>query len=378
MVDLPLPVGPVTRKMPCGQAGEVLHAGQHVVVETQAAEVVEIAGGAIQQAHDDAFAVERGQGGNAQIDFAADDFDLDAAILRQAPLGDIQLGHQLEAADDGGLEFARRRFLVEEHAIHAEAHAEFLLERLDVNIAGALLDGLGDHGVDQADDGSLARHVAQVFEIGAGLLVVALGVGALFGFAVIPVDGVEDFLLGGERGADLQAAEGAHGGDGLEIQRIGHRDGEDVVRQRDGNGAALAEEAMRQAFDFGSGGRRAIHGDQGDVELIAERGEHVAVGDGAHVHQDLAELIAALQLEFEGALDILGLDLAAFQQDLAEPQVARAEGGRGCGIGRGIGMRGQGGGHYRSSVSTLPAAAEARSARMTTCAGMPVVSSQGP
>ena len=129
--------------------------------------------------------------------------------------------------------------------------------------------------------------------------------------AVIPVDGVEDFLLGGQRGADLQAAEGAHRGDGLEIQRIGHRDGEDVVRQRDGNGAALAQEAMRQAFDFGSGGRSAIDGDQRDVELIAERGQHIALGDGAHVHQDLAQLIAALQLEFQRALEILGLDLAA-------------------------------------------------------------------
>ena len=280
-----------------------------------------------------------------KIDFAADDLDLDAAVLRQAPLGDIQLGHELEAADDGGLEFARRRFLIEEHAIHAEAHAEFLLEGLDVNVAGALLDGLGDHGVDQADDGRLARHVAQVFEIGAGLLVVSLGVGALFGFAVIAVDGVEDFLLGGERGAHLQAAERAYGGDGLEIQRIGHRDGEDVVRERDGDGAALAQEAVRQAFDFGRGRRSAIDRDQGDIELIAEGGEHVAVGDGAHVDQNFAELIAALELEFEGALDILRLDFAAFQQDLAEPQVPRPE--RRCvgGIGRGIGLRGEGGGH---------------------------------
>ena len=78
-----------------------------------------------------------------------------------------------------------------------------------------------------------------------------------------------------------------------------------------GNGAALPQEAMRQAFDFRSGRRSAIHGDQRDVELIAERGEHIAVRHGAHVDQDLAQLIAALQLEFQGALDILGLDLAA-------------------------------------------------------------------
>ena len=144
-----------------------------------------------------------------------------------------------------------------------------------------------------------------------------------------------------------EAAEGAHGGDGLEIQRIGHRDGEDAVRQCDRDGAALAQEAMREAFDFGRGGRHAVHRDQRDVELIAERGEHVAVGDGAHVDQDLAELIAALQLEFEGALDIFGLDLAAFEQDLAEAHVARAKGGGSarCGIGGGVGMRGQRGGH---------------------------------
>ena len=112
--------------------------------------------------------------------------------------------------------------------------------------------------------------------------------------------------------------------------------------------------------------------------MIAERGQNITVGHGAHVHQDFADLIAALQLEFQGALDILGLDLAAFQQDLAEPLVARTEAGPGCGMSFGLGMRGKGGSHYRSSVSTLPAAAAARSARMMTCAGMPVVSSQAP
>src|ERR1035441_9707332 len=126
-----------------GEAGEMLHALQHVVVEAEAAEVVEIAGGAIEEAHDDALAVEGGQGGNAEVDFAADDFDLDAAILGEAALGNIELGHELEAADDGGLELAGRRLLIEEHAIDAEADAEFLFEGLDVNIAGAGLDEIG-------------------------------------------------------------------------------------------------------------------------------------------------------------------------------------------------------------------------------------------
>src|ERR1019366_4066470 len=117
-----------------------------------------------------------------------------------------------------------------------------------------------------------------------------------------------------------------------------------------------------------------IDGDERYLELIAEGGEDVAVGHGAHVDEDLADLIAALQLKFQGALDILGVDLAAFQEDLAEAHVA----GTKRVLVFGIGMRGEGGGHYRSSVSTLAAVAAARVARMTTCAGMPVVSSQAP
>ena len=93
------------------------------------------------------------------------DLDFDAAVLRQPALGDIQLGHQLHARNNGGFQFARRRVLIDQHAVDAVADAEFLLERLDVNIAGALLHGLRDHGVHQADDGRFAGHVAQVLQI---------------------------------------------------------------------------------------------------------------------------------------------------------------------------------------------------------------------
>ena len=44
---------------------------EHVVVEAEAPQVVEIARRAVEQAHDDAFAVERGQRRDAQVDFAA-------------------------------------------------------------------------------------------------------------------------------------------------------------------------------------------------------------------------------------------------------------------------------------------------------------------
>ena len=71
MVDLPLPVGPGDQEDAVRQRREMLHAREHAVVEAQAAQIVEIARRAVEQAHDDAFAVQRRQRRNAQVDFAA-------------------------------------------------------------------------------------------------------------------------------------------------------------------------------------------------------------------------------------------------------------------------------------------------------------------
>ena len=42
-----------------------------------------------------------------------------------------------------------------------------------------------------------------------------------------------------------------------------------------------------------------------EAELVAERGEHVALGDEAHVDHDLADFVAALELEIEGAFEVV-------------------------------------------------------------------------
>ena len=95
---------------------------------------------AIEHAQDNAFAELRGQGRDAQIDHAAGDVLLDAAILREAALGDVELRHDLDARGDGVLELHRRLHDLVEHAVHAEAHAETLLVRFEMDIRGAALD----------------------------------------------------------------------------------------------------------------------------------------------------------------------------------------------------------------------------------------------
>ena len=92
-------------------------------------------------------------------------------------------------------------------------------------------------------------------------------------------------------------------------------------------GAALAQEAVRKSFDLRRHGRRAIHCDQRYAGLVAERREHVALRDQAHIDQDFAQLIAALLLQLERALQVFRIDLAALDQNLAQAHEPHAAGG---------------------------------------------------
>ena len=241
-----------------------------MLVETQPFEIVEIARRAIQQAHDDAFAVQRRQRGDAQIHFAAERLDLDAAVLRQAALGDVELGHQLHARDHGGLQLARRWVLIVQHAVNAIADAELFFERLQVNVAGALFDRGSDDGVHQADDRRFAGHVAQVFQIFRHLAGLELEIrfGARGRFAVVFVDRVDDLLLGREHGADLEPGAVAHRGDGFDIQRIGHRERDGMIVAAHRQAAELAQEARRERFGFGRDDGRGVDGNQRHFQLF--------------------------------------------------------------------------------------------------------------
>src|SRR5262245_15490182 len=59
----------------------------------------------VQETHDDAFAVNHRDDRNANVDFVIFHAHLDAAVLRQAFLGNVKPGHDLDAADDGGLKW---------------------------------------------------------------------------------------------------------------------------------------------------------------------------------------------------------------------------------------------------------------------------------
>jgi hypothetical protein len=72
--------------------------------------------------------------------------------LRKALFGDVQLRHDLDPRSNRIAELHGRAHDVVENPVDAVANPELLLVRLDVNIAGALLNRRHQHDVDQAND----------------------------------------------------------------------------------------------------------------------------------------------------------------------------------------------------------------------------------
>src|SRR6266513_117024 len=81
---------------------------------------------------------------------------LNASILRQTLFRDThRAGHDLEPADDSGLQTLRRRLHFLENAVDAKTDAELFVERLEMNIARTEFVRFDDQHRNQPDDGRI-------------------------------------------------------------------------------------------------------------------------------------------------------------------------------------------------------------------------------
>ena len=114
----------------------VLHRAVGEVVEAQRGEArreVRL----VERTHDDLLAVDRREDGDADVDLLAHRLHLEAAVLRDAALGDVEVGHDLDAGDDRVVQGLGRRRALDERAVDAVAQARGLLHRLEVDVGGA-------------------------------------------------------------------------------------------------------------------------------------------------------------------------------------------------------------------------------------------------
>ena len=92
------------------------------------------------------------------------------AVLRQAPLGDVEAGENLDARDQRLRRNAGRRRHRAQQAVDAHAHHEPGAERLDVDVAGAQLDRALQQVVERAHHRRAAGEIAQALDVVVGLL----------------------------------------------------------------------------------------------------------------------------------------------------------------------------------------------------------------
>ena len=230
-----------------------------------------------------------------------------------------------------GLQPARRRLLIVEHAVDPVADAQRVLERLDVDVGGLGADRVLDEQVDQPDDRRLERHVAQVVDVlvaaGAAVVLHALD-DALQrrGRAVVdPVDGLGDgrpglttiltlrpvawrsssamSVLSGSAEATVSV---------LPSRLMGHTR---VWRRY------LAETFLRTGTDEGN--LLAPH--VGQVLLQRQRAQHVVLGHRPERDESFADQLAARLRARERALHDVGRREPFLHEDFAEKAGGRCD-----------------------------------------------------
>ena len=152
VVDLPGPRRPGDQDR---AVGLVERGGVPFVGALEEPEVLETQEGVgrIQDPEHDLLAEHRGQCRDTQIDLLAADLHRDPAVLRDALLRDVEVGHHLHAADQTVLDvLRRRRHRLHQDAVDAETDPQIMLARFDMDVGGSVGHGLGHHRVDELDD----------------------------------------------------------------------------------------------------------------------------------------------------------------------------------------------------------------------------------
>ncbi len=294
----------------------------------------------------DLLAVDAGQRRDPEIDDPAAHLELEAAVLRHPPLGDVELGQDLDAAGQRRLHLDRRLHDLEQGAVDPVAHPDLMLERLDVDVGRAPLDRVGQDAVDQLDH----RRVVDL-RLGGGLLLVLLdhldiAVADLLhvlqqrlqllvgGLVVLFDEGAEGVLAGDDR-------EEVEAGDELEvvedpgIGRIRHRHRERAALPLQRQHDVLQREVRRNQpddldVDFEA---RQVHRrhailpreDLGDLEFL----------DQSQLHQDVAQTVAGRFLLGQGRRELVTGDQPLANQNVTQPvaPTGRCSRHRLCGAG---------------------------------------------
>ena len=285
---------------------------------------------------DGLLAVQAGQGGHAGVDPRTGDDDLRPAVLRDAPLGDVETGDDLDPRQHRPGRLAGGDHDVAQDAVDPEADAQAVALGLHVDVRGAELDGLVQDLVDELDRGG-------VVDAGAADLLGDLLADprdhlrqavAAAGQAPDPAELVADLRLDGDDRQHLGAEGQSHVVQRQDVGRVGHgHDVAAVAELLDHHGAAALAHPLRQATHDGRvhGQGRQVEGVQ--AELLGQGHGYVALVDEPEVDERLTEPAARARglLGLQGLLQLRVGDDPGVSQQVAEsstPLIGRGPSGQ--------------------------------------------------
>ena len=115
-----------------------------------------------QEAHHRLLAEEGREDGDAEGDAVGLRLHLESAVLREAFLVQFQIRENLDACDDTGRRIFRERHRVVENAVNTVAHQNLGLHRLNMDVGGALHDGVPQKRIHDTHDRQILGHLLDV------------------------------------------------------------------------------------------------------------------------------------------------------------------------------------------------------------------------
>ena len=161
------------------QRHQAMQVGLRCLIKAKLREI-ELDARAVENSHHNTFAEDRRQRRNTNIDLDATHGRLDAAIMRQSSLGDIELGHDLDSRGQRSPERRRNEPLLLQESVDPIADRDRVASWLDVDVGSAPFDRPGDDLIDKPDDWRLVGNIPKPLDIE---------------FTAIATDERRDFLL---------------------------------------------------------------------------------------------------------------------------------------------------------------------------------------
>ena len=248
------------------------------------------------------------------------------AVLGLARFGDIHLGHDLEAGDDRGLDRLGAAHHLVQDAVDAEPNTQVVLLRLDVDVGGAVGDGLLDDVVDELDRRRFDVDVGELVEflVGTAPRADEHVLSSVLGDLVVLLDGREDVVLRRDRRLDLAAGDDPEVVEREDVLRVGHRDHEHVVAQLDRHESVARREFLGHDDNGGRLGLALGEIDVLDADLLRHDRQDRALSGVAEIDQNATERAARGTVHLESVVELFLGDDARSHQKLAEPCPASA------------------------------------------------------